>query len=180
MNRPKEKSILTFELIGILFIVILGSLLHFTFELSGYNLLVGAFSAVNESVWEHLKLSYWPAVTYAIIEYRYLKNRTRSFFQAKAMGIYAMPLVILTAYYTYTAFMEESLLLDISIFVAAVVVGQLISYKLLNWRETSKTYVKISIFAISFLAILFILFTYYPPRISIFQDPVSGSYGIKR
>jgi len=55
-----RKKILRRELAGAVFIILLGSMLHFTFELSGENPVVGVFSAVNESVWEHLKLAYWP------------------------------------------------------------------------------------------------------------------------
>lgn len=180
MSKSNGKSILTFELVGIVFIVLFGSLLHFTFELSGNNPLVGAFSAVNESVWEHLKLSYWPALIYAIIEYRYLKNRIGSFFLAKAVGIYLMPLVIVSSFYFYRSFTEENLFLDISIFVVAVVIGQLASYKLLNRKETMAKYTKISVIAIIIWAVLFALFTFYPPQIPIFQDPINGNYGITK
>ncbi len=74
-----RRLILNLELIGIIFIVFLGSMLHFTFELSGRNPLVGIFPAVNESVWEHLKLAFWPAMLYAFIEYRYLKKIVSNF-----------------------------------------------------------------------------------------------------
>ena len=62
MNRTKSKSIFGYELAGIVFIVIIGSMLHFTFELFGHQSVVGVFSAVNESMWEHLKLGFWPAL----------------------------------------------------------------------------------------------------------------------
>ena len=41
------------------FISILGVLLHFTYEWSDDNRIVGLFSAVNESTWEHLKLLFF-------------------------------------------------------------------------------------------------------------------------
>jgi len=80
MNDYKAK-ILNFELIGIVFIVFVRSALHFTFDLSGRNPFAGIFSAVNESVWEHLKLSFWPALLYVIIEYRYLKKTAGNFYR---------------------------------------------------------------------------------------------------
>jgi len=43
-------KILKFELIGALFIIFLGSFLHFTFEWSEKFWLLGIFSAVNESI----------------------------------------------------------------------------------------------------------------------------------
>ena len=56
----KKNSILIFEIISSIFIMILGTLLHFTFKWSNNNVLVGTFSAINESTWEHLKLIFFP------------------------------------------------------------------------------------------------------------------------
>jgi len=57
-----KRKVLVIEVIGTLFIIIQGSAFHFTYELSGNNPVVGSISAVNESVWEHLKLAFWPAL----------------------------------------------------------------------------------------------------------------------
>jgi hypothetical protein len=69
VSRVNNRSVLVYELVGTVFMIILGSILHFTFEWSGGNPVVGAFSAVNESVWEHLKLAFWPALLFMLIEY---------------------------------------------------------------------------------------------------------------
>ena len=45
---------------GILFTIALGTLLHFTYDISGNSDFVAIFSAVNESTWEHLKLLFFP------------------------------------------------------------------------------------------------------------------------
>ena len=45
-----------FLIIGAVFTIITGTLLHFVYEWSGESLFVGIFSPINESVWEHLKL----------------------------------------------------------------------------------------------------------------------------
>jgi hypothetical protein len=171
--------IMKLELVGVVFIVLVGSTLHFTFEFSSDNPLVGVFSVVNESVWEHLKLSFWPALLYAVIEYRYLKSKTGSFFPSKTVGIYLMPLIIVFIFYLYRAFSEENLVLDILIFITAVAIGQIASYKLMISKMTSKIYTLISIVALILLASLFIIFTFYPPKLQIFQDPIRGGYGIK-
>ena len=178
MTKSNRNFVLKLELIGTVFIVIVGSISHFTFELSGRNPLVGTFSAVNESVWEHLKLAFWPALLYAIMEHRHLKKISGSFFFSKAVGIYLMPLAIVILFYSYRAFLEENLGLDILIFVIAVVVGQFASFKLLTWKEVPKIYSKFSVIALAFLAVIFIIFTFYPPQLPMFQDPISGRYGI--
>ena len=162
-----------------IFIIILGSILHFTFELSGHQPVVGVFSAVNESVWEHLKLGFWPALVYAVIEYRYLKKSTNNFLFAKTVGIYLIPIIIAILFYSYTAILGESVLvIDILTFVIAVIAGQLASYRLLTYRELSENLNKISLVALVLLGVAFVIFTFYPPHLPIFKDPVTGEYGI--
>ncbi|MEM0445760.1 MAG: DUF6512 family protein [Nitrososphaerota archaeon] len=176
--KSSKSLVLRLELIGIAFITVLGSALHFTYELSGYNPLVGVFSAVNESVWEHLKLSFWPAMLYAAVEHRFLGRTVGNFHAAKGLGILVMPFTIVGLFYLYTAFLEENLLIDILIFVVAVAVGQLTSYRLMLWRPIPKAYQISLITALAILSALFTVFTFLPPRLPIFMDPVSGGYGV--
>jgi len=179
LDRRKSKFIFRYELVGIFFIIILGSLLHFTFELSGHHPVVGVFSAVNESVWEHLKLGFWPALLYAVIEYRYLKKSTNNFLPAKTVGIYLIPIIIQILFYSYTAILEESvLMIDILTFIIAVIVGQLASYKLLTYRKLPRNLNKVSVVALFLLGVAFVLLTFYPLHLPIFQDPTTGDFGI--
>ena len=54
-----KKQIIKFQIISTIFIFIFGTILHFTYEWSGENTIVGLFSATNESTWEHLKLLFF-------------------------------------------------------------------------------------------------------------------------
>ena len=54
-------------IIGILFVAIFGTLLHFMYEWSGHKRFVSIFAAVNESTWEHLKLVFFPMLLTTII-----------------------------------------------------------------------------------------------------------------
>ena len=175
----REKNVFIYEMLGMIFIIIFGSILHFTFDWSGRQPVVGVFSAVNESVWEHLKLGFWPALFYAIIEYRYLKKSTNNFLLAKTVGIYLIPVVITIIFYSYTAIIGEGvLIIDILTFVVAVIIGQLSSYKLLTYKKLPENLEKISLVALVILGLAFVLFTFYPPQLPIFRDPISEEYGI--
>ncbi len=174
-----KRKILLYEIVGIIFIIILGGLLHFTFELSGDNPIVGVFSAINESVWEHLKLAFWPTLLFALIEFVPLKQIAQNFVLAKTVSVYIMVTVIPTIFYSYTAFTNESILaIDIGSFLVAVVIGQLVSYKLLTYRTLGVKAQWIALFLVVLLAFLFVVFTFTPPRIPLFQDSVTGGYGI--
>jgi len=174
-----KKRILRWELGGIAFIVVLGSVLHFVFEWSGDAIPIAPIAAVNESIWEHLKLGFWPALVFAALEYSRFGKSANNFPFAKTLGIYLIPITIVVLYYAYTAILGQGLLVvDIAIFVVAVVVGQLVSYKLLTAFPLPERLNRFAPIALAVLGILFVLFTFYPPQFPLFRDPVSGGYGI--
>ena len=72
-----KKTILTFQILSTVFTIILGTILHYTYKWSNKNPLVGTFSAVNESTWEHLKLLYFPMLLSIIIGYFYFNGFER-------------------------------------------------------------------------------------------------------
>lgn len=49
-----------FLIIGAVFTIITGTLLHFVYEWSGESLFVGIFSPINESVGEHFEVVVFP------------------------------------------------------------------------------------------------------------------------
>jgi hypothetical protein len=174
----KNRKVLTLEIVGTIFINFLGTALHFTYALSGNNLLVGSFSAVNESVWEHLKLPFWPSLLWMLIEMYPLRKVVSNFFAAKSTGSIIMVILIPAVFYSYTAFTKEILAVDIATFMIAVIIGQIVSYRLFKQGKPVKSTETIAIIVIALLAILFITFTFYPPHLPIFQDSNNGQYGI--
>ena len=86
---------------GFLFTCLAGTLLHFVYDWSGKSALVGAFSAVNESTWEHMKLLFVPMFLAALVEMAALGDCFRNFWTAKAAGTLAGLGLIPALYYTY-------------------------------------------------------------------------------
>ena len=120
------KNIKYVELIGIVFTIIAGSLLHFTFEWSGNNQFVALFSAVNESTWEHLKLLFFPYVIYAIFEYFYIGHNYSNYITAKCIGVLSGLIFIPVVFYAYTYILGTNyLVLDISLFVLSLGLSKL-------------------------------------------------------
>ena len=56
------------ELGGFLFTVTAGTALHFLYAWSGQRSWAAVFSAVNESVWEHMKLLYVPLFLLSMVQ----------------------------------------------------------------------------------------------------------------
>ncbi len=172
------KRALKWELIGIIFIVVLGSFLHFAFDLSGQWPPLALIAAVNESVWEHLKLGFWPALFYALIEYRYLGKSTTNFILAKVTCLYLISVSITALFYLYTAFIEDMLVADIAIFVLAIIIGQMTGYCLLSHQKLPEHFRVLAIVALVISILVFSLFTFFPPHLPVFRDPLSGAYGV--
>jgi hypothetical protein len=175
----ERKSILGWETAGFLFTVALGSVLHFAFEWSGYWPPLALFAAVNESTWEHLKLAFWPALLFALIELPALRNRVRNFWAAKTLGLLTTPVLIVALFYAYSAILgRHSLLMDIAIFVLAVGLGHLVSYRAMARRPFGSRGRRILAVVLAAMVAAFALLTYLAPSFILFEDPATGQYGI--
>lgn len=179
MKSPRRK-ILTFHILGVIFTIFLGSFLHFIYELSSSFKAVALIGAVNESTWEHLKIAFWPAFIFAIIEYIVYGKNQKNFYFAKIKELYIIPLLIIVFFYGYTVFTEHNLFLDIFIFVLAIIIGYVASYKILVWQKDFSKYRILSIGFIIVAVIAFSLFSYFPLENFLFLDPATGSYGITK
>lgn len=166
-----------FEILSAIGTVIFGSMLHFVFAWLGSAKIVALIAAVNESTWEHLKLAFWPALIFSAIFYFVIKTKPHNFFLAQAAKFFSMPVLIIILFYGWKLFFADSLIYDISIFVVAVIAGHIFSY----YIEKSEKNFKLEKLAIALIAIgilKFSFFTYFPPQMTIFLDPVTGGYGI--
>lgn len=174
-----KKYILKWELAGIIFVFLVGALLHFLFEWSGESRAVGAFASVNESVWEHFKQGFWPMCLFAAIEYLFPKMRLKNFLPAKAVAVYVIPIFTGLAFYGYSAVIgQEILIVDILIFLVAIIIGQLLSYRIMTAERVSSSAARVTGIFILLLAGILIMTTYYPPHWPIFMDHNTGLYGI--
>ena len=168
----------TWQIITVVICLILGTLLHFTYDWSGENIIVGLFSAVNESTWEHLKLIFFPMFLMSIIGYFFIGNKSYNYWLAQVFGIIIAMTFITVFFYTYTgAFGINSAILNIAAFVVAVLIAQFIIYKMLKAIKIYNAE-SISIFLLIILLFSFILYTFEPPQIPLFQDPITGGFGI--
>ena len=70
--------------------------------------------------------------------------------------------------------------MDILTFIIAVIIGHIISFKIMISQEKPRIMTIISLILILLFAIVFVLFTYFPPHLPIFQDSLTGQYGITK
>lgn len=172
-----NKKIRNYQIFSIVFTLILGTILHFTYEWSEENMIVAIFSAINESTWEHLKLVFFPMLITTIIGYYYLGKEYSNFLCSKTKGILVAISFIIIFFYTYTGILGKNIaIIDISSFFIATIIGEISAYLfILNKAKCNKS---TSIIILITLFICFIIFTFKTPKIGLFRDPVTGEYGI--
>jgi hypothetical protein len=173
-----EKKIPVWQMAGFLFTAVVGTLLHFLFDWTGGNGVVALFSAVNESIWEHMKLLFYPMVLFAVIEYFAWGREVESFWCIKLIGILLSLVFIPVVYYTYTGILGVNAdWFNITIFFLAAGLGYFVETKLFQRRFVCPLPDWAAIGGLCLLAAAFTVFTFYPPRIPFFRDPQSGAYG---
>ena len=172
---PCRKAI--FYTAGPVFALAAGVLLHFLYDWISCPL-SGVFSAVNESVWEHTKLVSVPLLAAGLWEYPLCPEKGR-FWAAKAAGCWSGVLTVPVLFYTYTgATGGNALWADILVFAAAVLTGCAVFFALLRRRRAGQAGFRLLGQATLLLLILLnILWTFTPPRLPLFRDPVSGIFG---
>lgn len=171
-------KIKTWQIITVIICLILGILLHFTYEWSGENIIVGIFSAVNESTWEHLKLAFYPMVIMAIIGYFIIGDRSENYWFAQTVGIITALIFITSFFYTYRGIIGINIdWLNIGSFIIAIFLGEYITYRILISNKNYNAE-EVSVIFLIILLFSFILYTFRPPQLPFFEDPISGSFGI--
>lgn len=168
----KKNKLLKIQIIVAILAMIIGTILHFLYAWSGNNNIIASFSATNESVWEHLKLVFFPMLILGIIEYFFVKNITNNYIEAKTIGIFTAISFIVIFFYTYTGILGINFfLIDILTFIISIILGEWVSYKLLMVENQSNITTKIlSAIILIFLLLSFIIFTYNPPKVNLFRD----------
>lgn len=166
---------------GIPFIFIIGSFMHFLYDLSGKNIIVGMISAVNESIWEHSKMILLPVILWWCLYYLIIGRKNNidknKWFTSALVSLFTALISMPMLYYFYTqAFGVEILAVDIGILFVSLLFGQLLGLHFYKYCKGINFIIPICIFIL--LILVFILATLYPPTIPLFMDNMSGQYGI--
>ena len=185
-SLPAEtrRRILGWEIAAVVFIFLSGSMVHFAFELSNFSPAVAPFAAVNESIWEHLKMVFWPGLIFFAVQYYFLRNErcAAQFWTAKALCLFLMPFLIAAGWYGVVAITgSHYFMVDIALFIFAILAAQFLSYTLLSRKIVTSPQPRLAWSVIFLIAFAFALFTFFPPKVSLFEHGTlenTGQYGI--
>lgn len=166
-------------ILGIIFCLILGVVLNFSFKWLMSNPIAASFSAVNESVWEQLKLTFFPVLLYSIFEYFSEGHHLPGYLYARSMAVLSALAFMVVSCYTIRGIIgRDYIALDIILFVASILLTFGLTFKIQKHRRMFSRRTGMAIFIFLLLTAGFVVFTYYPPHIGLFKDPSSSDYGI--
>ena len=175
-----KRSVGLWQLWGFATVSLLGTLLHFLYDWLGKAVWVAPFSGVNESTWEHMKLLFWPMLAFALVQGLFFRDR-KDFWCVKLRGILLGLCLIPVLFYTYNGVVAPSPdWLNIAIFFISAALAYLYETRLLQTGAIGCRVPRWSIAVLAVIAVLFAVFTFFPPTLGIFKDPLTGAYGIER
>lgn len=162
------KKIIVFSTI---LVSIIGTLLHFVYQWSGQNTLVGLFAPINESTWEHMKLLFFPMLIIGCFVWWKVREQLPYIGSSLLAGLLIGTWLIPVLFYTYRGILGYGIsAVDITIFFISVIIAFLITYRTAcNGRWESVKWLLVILTII--MTIAFFWFTYHPPMLGIFANP---------
>ena len=173
MNLKKTKIIST---IGIF---LLCFLFHFIYEWIT-STITSIFFPVNESIWEHMKLLFSAIIFYGIVDYIILqkfKIKYNNFFTSLFTSAITIILIYLVMFLPIYYKIGENMIITIGLMLIAIIISQVISYKILKAKDFNKINI-ISLILIIISYIIFAYLTYNPIKNELFFDTQEEKYGI--
>ena len=150
-------------LIGVLIVSALGTLFHFA-----YDYVPLFIFPLNESIFEHTKLTIFPYLFYLIFALIFIKEERMRLFSSFFTAIIVSTVFIVVFYYTYSGILGFGVdWLNILSYYVSILIGFIIIYKKMTLASFSNSVI--------FLIILLILvgvFTYFPANIAFFKNPI--------
>lgn len=170
------KQLKNYSITGTIFVIILGTLSHFLYGWSGRNVTVGLFTPVDESVWEHMKLLFFPMLLFSAPMAFLLRKRYPCVIPSLCAGILAGTFCIPLLFFTYTYVLGKNfLVLDIAVFFLSVATAFFAAYRLTKSCRLQPY--ALCFYSLVFVLLLcFLLFSYAKPYIPL-CIPTAVPYG---
>jgi len=187
MAMRTNTKLLLWELGCVFWVCFAGSTLHFAYELSDFWAPMAVIAAVNESIWEHLKIYFWPGLLYALVQYTYTRHIANNYWLGKLVALAVTPVVIIFTFRAYMAWVisgghKTSVGVILLVMFFGVLIGQLCSYRILISPPVTWGARRYIAGGYASLVFMFAAFTFFPPKLQLFENYLcyeyTGEYGI--
>lgn len=165
-----NKTLFYYMTAGFFFTIFTGTFLFFSYNLSGCNPLVGMFSPVSSSLWECMKIVFFPSFIYFLAGWFFFIRKYPSFIRSCFSGLLTGTLSLLPIFYTYTGILgNHYFLLTLLTFLISIYLVYYLSYQLIFLQyEVPSMPLLVSLIVLSLVG--FFSFTYSPPPLPLFKE----------
>ncbi len=166
------------QLIGFGAVSLSGTILHFLYDWTDSRF-AALFSGVNESTWEHMKLLFFPMLLFAIVESFFVGKEYENYWCIKLKGtLLGLSLIPVIFYTLRGVFGTTPDFVNIAIFFVSAALAFWYEARQFAKGDRPCGASKWAFFALCLLAVAFWVFTFNPPEIALFRDPVDGGFGV--
>lgn len=146
-----------------------GTALHFLHNWLP-NPLTALFAPVNESVWEHLKLLFWPYLGAAWLLVRREEHPWQAW-TGHLAALLVMPLILLGAHYALrSGFSMSGLEIDLTLYYLTLTLGFVLAYHTGRSPRAARLAGPLLLTAAVY-AVLLTVFTFAAPALPVFEAP---------
>lgn len=177
MCRSAKYNFFIWSIFSSICIVILGSGWHFLYDILGKSDLVAWCAPINESIWEHLKLTLYPVLIVMLILYGLhfipCGPSIHKVILMISASVCISDLIIVSIYYVFSGgFGLTGMAIDLTAYGIGILVGQLLSaIHLLPLRQIPKWVYSIGYIFLIGLIMITAVFSYNAPDLPIFIPP---------
>ena len=149
----------------------LGTVGHFLYEWFP-NALTALIAPVNESVWEHLKLLFFPPLAVFLLLSLRTKATGRDFWSGALSGVLLGPVLLTAAFYALTAGfgVRARPAFDIPLYYVCLAIAWLCAFRRIGTGCAARSLGALVI-ACGVLGTAFVVFTFAAPPLPIFLTP---------
>ncbi|MBQ6282864.1 MAG: hypothetical protein IJK66_04980 [Bacilli bacterium] len=170
---------MSFITVSIIVISIIGTLSHFLYDITSHNKIIGLFTAVNESTWEHIKIALTPTLLWSLVD-GYIYGMNSNYFLAKFVSLIIIILLMPIIYYGYQFILKKEIVIfNIMSFYIVIICSQLAFNYLIRINSIEFIYNYLSCIGIFLVFGGYMIHTLLPAKNFIFKDPITDKYGFK-
>jgi len=143
---------------------IAGTLLHFVYDLLP-SLPTALISPVNESIWEHVKIIFWPFLAAGLYGSRRKERGNLAAWLAALLVICGLLLAVGWTFHVMLGL--ESIVFDIGLFLALLALGFWLACRWQGIAGHGKLWCGLTVL----MMLMIFWFTFSPPDTTLFADP---------
>ena len=168
------------KILGTIIATLLTFPIHFVYD-KFPNFITSIFFPVNESIAEHMKILFGSIILSGVIQKiicikKDIKANNICF--SNYVAAISSVIIFLIMFLPVYNLIGKNFIITITIMIISIIISEIISYYITKIKDLYLENITIILVILTYIT--FGLLTYFPPKKSIFMDPIDHKYGLDR